>query len=56
MKVKVEKETVDLVVMGGYYGKGSRRGVIASYLLGARQGEAIYPITKIGSGFNSTFL
>ncbi len=51
-------DSFDLVVMGGYYGKGKRQGLLGSYLLGAYDEPSgkVQAITKIGTGFSETFL
>ena len=44
---------MDLVVIGGFWGKGKRENLLGAYLLGAfdRKGK-IHPITKVGTGFS----
>lgn len=71
MKVKPEYmtefgESLDLIVIGGYYGSGHRGGFIASFLCGLRvddahnasQGAAspmkCYSFCKVGGGFNAS--
>ncbi|KAH8425336.1 DNA ligase (ATP) [Aspergillus melleus] len=69
MKVKPEYmtefgESLDLVVIGGYYGSGHRGGALASFLCGLRadgasssQGASptkCYSFCKVGGGFNAT--
>ncbi|KAI9683150.1 MAG: DNA ligase (ATP) [Trizodia sp. TS-e1964] len=68
MKVKPEYmtefgETMDCIVIGGYYGTGRRGGILASYLCGLRvdpkdaQSNAnpmkCYSFFKVGGGFRS---
>lgn len=51
-KLKIEKE-LDLLLIGAFWGYGNRSKVFGSFLLGARQGESIVPVTKLGSGFSA---
>lgn len=51
-------DSLDLVVMGAYYGKGKRVGVYGKYLLGAFNEEngKYYACCKIGTGFTDADL
>jgi len=53
LKLKPVLETLDLVVVGGLYGKGKRAGYFGSYILAARdeETERFKTITKCGSGY-----
>jgi len=53
LKLKPVLETLDLVVVGGLYGKGKRAGYFGSYILAARDEESgkFLTVTKCGSGF-----
>ncbi len=53
LKLKPVLETLDLVVVGGLYGKGKRAGFFGSYILAARDGKTgrFKTITKCGSGY-----
>jgi DNA ligase-4 len=69
MKVKPEYmtefgESLDLIVIGGYYGSGHRGGALASFLCGLRVDDAhssqetnlmkSYSFCKVGGGFNAS--
>lgn len=68
MKVKPEYmtefgESLDLIVIGGYYGSGHRGGALASFLCGLRVDDAhssqtgqtkCYSFCKVGGGFNAS--
>ncbi|KKU61333.1 MAG: putative DNA ligase [Microgenomates group bacterium GW2011_GWD1_47_13] len=46
-------DTLDLVVMGYYLGKGKRRGFgLGAFLVGVREGEEIVTIAKVGTGIS----
>ena len=51
-------DTLDLVVMGVYYGKGERAGVYGGFLIGSydEQSENVETICKLGTGFDDSFL
>jgi len=53
LKLKPTLETLDLVVVGGLYGKGKRAGAFGSYVLAARDGDTgrFKTISKCGSGY-----
>ncbi|THC97927.1 hypothetical protein EYZ11_002564 [Aspergillus tanneri] len=65
MKVKPEYmtefgESLDLIVIGGYYGSGHRGGALASFLCGLRADDPnsqnamkCYSFCKVGGGFNA---
>ncbi|MCS4541150.1 MAG: ATP-dependent DNA ligase [Euryarchaeota archaeon] len=52
LKFKPEVETIDVAVVGAWYGKGKRAGTFGSYLVAVRneEDEKFYTITKVGSG------
>ena len=51
-------DTIDLVVIGAFHGKGRRAGVYGTYLLAAYDGgRRMFPsVTKIGTGFSDADL
>jgi len=53
LKLKPTLETLDLVVVGGLYGKGKRAGFFGSYVLAARDEKSgkFKTVTKCGSGY-----
>lgn len=53
LKLKPTLETLDLVVVGGLYGKGKRAGYFGSYILAARDEDTgrFKTVTKCGSGY-----
>ena len=61
MKVKPEYmteygESLDCIVIGGYYGSGRRGGILSSYLCGLKVNkdqEKCYSFFKVGGGFSA---
>nr|AGF93082.1 DNA ligase I, ATP-dependent Dnl1 [uncultured organism] len=53
LKLKAEVETLDLVAVGAFAGKGDRAGTYGSYLLAARDPEKgrMKTVSRVGSGF-----
>ena len=51
-------DTIDLVIVGGFHGRGSRAGVYGAYLLAAYDSKRkTFPtVTKIGTGFSEADL
>lgn len=56
MKLKPEFETLDVVVVGGIYGTGRRRGMLSSLIVAVRDKDAFKTVGKIGSGFSEETL
>lgn len=52
------RDTLDLVPIGGFYGKGSRTGVFGSYLMAAYSVNMgrFYTVCKLGTGFSQEML
>ena len=44
-------DTIDCAVIGADYGKGKRKGVYGSFLLGVKSKNGFTPIGRVGSGF-----
>lgn len=49
-------DTVDLIVMGAFYGKGKRTGVYGGFLMGCYNNERVEAICKLGTGFDEQTL
>ena len=51
-------DSLDLVVMGAYFGKGKRQNVLGSFLLGAWDPESLQyeAVCKVGTGFSDADL
>lgn len=47
------RDTLDLVPIGGYFGKGSRTGLYGSYLMAAYSSrlKRFFTVCKLGTGF-----
>jgi DNA ligase-1 len=56
MKLKPEFETLDVVVVGGIYGTGRRRGLLSSLIVAVRDKDAFKTVGKVGAGFSETML
>ena len=49
----VVRDTLDLIPIGGFYGKGSRTGLYGSFLMAAYSTSLnrFYTVCKLGTGF-----
>jgi DNA ligase-1 len=56
MKLKPEFETLDVVVVGGIYGTGRRRGLLSSLIVAVRDKDTFKTVGKVGAGFSETML
>jgi DNA ligase 1 len=56
MKLKPEFETLDVVVVGGIWGSGRRRGSLSSLILAVRDKDAYRTVGKVGTGFSEEVL
>ena len=61
VKVKPEYEaelvdTLDLVIIGGYWGKGRGGGRVSHFLLGLRDGSSFLSLARVGSGYSAAEL
>ena len=48
------RDTLDLIPIGGFYGKGSRTGLFGSYLMAAYSStlQRFYTVCRLGTGFS----
>jgi DNA ligase-1 len=51
MKLKPSVETLDVVVVGGIWGTGARKGLLSSLLVAVRDGDGYAKVGKVGTGF-----
>lgn len=56
MKIKPAFETLDVVVVGGIYGSGRRRGLLSSLVVAIRDDENFKTVGKVGTGFSEEIL
>ncbi|KRH93611.1 DNA ligase I, ATP-dependent (dnl1), partial [Pseudoloma neurophilia] len=49
-------DTLDLIVMGAFYGKGKRTGVFGGFLMGCLRNEKYESICRLGTGFDEKTL
>lgn len=54
----VVRDTLDLIPIGGFYGKGARTGIFGSYLMAAYSVhlQRFYTVCKLGTGFSQEML
>jgi DNA ligase 1 len=51
MKIKPSFETLDVVVVGGIWGSGRRRGLLSSLVVAIRDQDEFKTVGKVGTGF-----
>ncbi|HEX8162744.1 MAG TPA: ATP-dependent DNA ligase [Pyrinomonadaceae bacterium] len=56
LKIKPAFETLDVVIVGGIYGSGRRRGLLSSLIVAVRDGEEYLTVGKVGTGFSEEAL
>ena len=56
MKIKPAFETLDVVITGGIWGSGRRRGLLSSLIVAVRDGEEFKTVGKVGTGFSEETL
>jgi DNA ligase-1 len=56
MKIKPAFETLDVVITGGIWGSGRRRGLLSSLIVAVRDGEDLKTVGKVGTGFSEQTL
>jgi len=56
MKLKPAFETLDVVVVGGIWGSGRRRGLLSSLIVAIRDDEELKTVGKVGTGFSEETL
>jgi DNA ligase 1 len=56
MKIKPAFETLDVVITGGIWGSGRRRGLLSSLIVAVRDGEEFKTVGKVGTGFSEEAL
>ena len=52
MKIKPAFETLDVVITGGIYGSGRRRGLLSSLIVAVRRRDEFLTVGKVGTGFS----
>ena len=56
MKIKPAFETLDVVVVGGIWGSGRRRGTLSSLVVAIRDEDEFKTVGKVGTGFSEETL
>lgn len=56
MKIKPAFETLDVVVTGGIWGAGRRRGLLSSLVVSIRAADGFKTVGKVGTGFSEETL
>src|SRR5438270_13855931 len=56
MKIKPAFETLDVVVTGGIWGSGRRRGLLSSLIVAVRDREGFKTVGTVGTGFSEEAL
>lgn len=56
MKIKPAFETLDVVVTGGIWGSGRRRGLLSSLVVSIRDQDEFKTVGKVGTGFSEEIL
>jgi DNA ligase-1 len=56
MKIKPAFETLDVVITGGIWGSGRRRGLLSSLIVAVRDREDFKTVGKVGTGFSEETL
>jgi DNA ligase-1 len=56
MKIKPAFETLDVVITGGIWGSGRRRGLLSSLIVAVRDREKFKTVGKVGTGFSEDAL
>lgn len=56
MKIKPAFETLDVVVTGGIWGSGRRRGLLSSLVVSIRDEDEFKTVGKVGTGFSEEIL
>jgi DNA ligase-1 len=56
MKIKPAFETLDVVITGGIWGSGRRRGLLSSLIVAVRDREDFKTVGKVGTGFSEEML
>jgi DNA ligase-1 len=56
MKIKPAFETLDVVITGGIWGSGRRRGLLSSLIVAVRDREEFKTVGKVGTGFSEEAL
>jgi DNA ligase-1 len=56
MKIKPQFETLDVVVVGGIWGSGRRRGLLSSLIVAIRDKDEFKTVGKVGTGFSEEVL
>jgi DNA ligase-1 len=56
LKIKPAFETLDVVIVGGIYGSGRRRGLLSSLIVAVRHKDEYLTVGKVGTGFSEEVL
>jgi DNA ligase-1 len=56
MKLKPAFETLDVVITGGIWGSGRRKGLLSSLIVSVRDREGFKTVGKVGTGFSEEAL